>query len=514
MKNDYPLSYEKTNLTNSEEKKVLLINPPRNHYLNSNQLVIGLPLGIMSLAAYLQRHSISVSILDCLTESFEVKQKDNYITYGMPLDELARRVSLVDPDIIGITFPFSTQYDICLETVKIIKQALPHVLIIVGGPHVTVAADELMKASSQIDVCVIGEGERTLCELVDSYNRKNKTFTFLDKIEGIVYKDANGDLQHTKLRENIINLDELGYPAYDLVDMKKYLRNEYSYSRLPGLENINRINMITSRGCPHNCSFCSVHLSMGRGWRAHSAEYIIKHIEFLINNFGVKYIHFEDDNFTLDVKRFDRIMNMIVERSIKINWDNQNGMRADKWTRERLLKAKNSGCAMLVIAIESGNQEVLDFIIGKKLKLRDVIATVRMANKVGIPIFAFFVIGFPGETIAQMKQTLQYSIKLYIQYGVSSAIMVATPFLGTRLHKICIENGYIIKPITPQNIVNATLDNTDSIIRTPLFGPEDIKLLSTWYRRRMFKAKFVRLLFRPKEAFRRALNKVQHSSKG
>lgn len=498
--------------------KVLLINPPRNQYPNSNQLVIGLPLGLMSLAAYLQKRSISVSILDCLIDSFESQQKNNYITYGMSFNELKARVSQANPDIIGVTFPFSTQSDICLETVKIIKQALPQVLIIVGGAHVTVASDELMNASSQIDVCVIGEGEKTLYELVNNYSSGNKTFTSLDKIKGLVYRDANGDLQHTKLRENIINLDELGYPAYDLVDMEKYLRNKYTYSRPPGLEDVNRINMITSRGCPHDCVFCSIHLSMGRRWRAHSAEHIVKHIELLVENFGVKYIHFEDDNLSLDVKRFDRIIDMIAERGIKINWDNQNGMRADKWTYERLLKAKNSGYAMLVIAIESGNQEVLDHIIGKKLKLKDVIATVKMGKKVGIPMFAFFVIGFPGETIAQMKQTLKYSMKLYILYGVSSAIMVATPFLGTRLHKICLENGYIIKPITPQNIANATLDNTDSIIRTPLFGPEDIKLLSKWYKRRMSISKYFRLvrllLINPKVVFKKALSKFQHFCKG
>jgi anaerobic magnesium-protoporphyrin IX monomethyl ester cyclase len=493
-------------------KKVLLINPPRNHYPNSNQLVIGLPLGLMSLATYSQRRSISVSILDCLIDSFEVQQKDNYITYGMPLNELKRRVSHADPDIIGITFPLSTQYDICLEAVKIIKQALPPVPIIVGGAHVTVAADELMNASSQIDICVIGEGEKTLYELVDNYSKRYKAFTALDKTKGIVYRDANGDLQHTNLREKIINLDELGYPAYDLVDMGKYVNNKYSYVRHvrpPGLEDINRINMITSRGCPHNCVFCSIHLSMGKRWRAHSAEYIVKHIEFLVDKFGVKYIHFEDDNLSFDVKRFDRIMDMIAERGIKINWDNRNGMRADKWTYERLLKAKNSGCSMIAIAIESGNQEVLDHIIDKKLKLKDVIETVKIGKKIGIPMSAFFVVGFPGETIAQMKETLKYSIRLYILYGVSSAIMVATPFLGTRLHKICMKNGYIVKPITPQNIVNAMLNNSDSIIRTPLFGPEDIKSLSIWYRRQMSIAKYIRLLFNKKVVFKKVLNKFR-----
>ena len=110
------------------------------------------------------------------------------------------------------------------------------------------------------------------------------------------------------------------------------------------------------------------------------------------------------------------------------------------------------------------------------------------------------------------------TIKLYILYDVLSFVMIATPFLGTRLHKICVENGYITKPMTPQNTVNATLDNPDSIIHTSSWGPEDIKRLSIWYRRRMYIAKYIRLLFDPtrfvKVVFKKALNKYQHFAKG
>ena len=216
-------------------KRVLLINPPRNQYSSSNQLVVGLPLGLMSLASYLQKHSISVSILDCLTECFEAKQNKNYITYGMPLDELSRRVSCADFDIIGISFPFSTQSDICIETVNVVKKALPRALIIAGGAHVTVAASELMRASSQIDVCVIGEGEKTLYELVNNYNSENKAFASLGKIKGIVYRDALGNLQRTAPRENMVDLDELGYPAYDLIDTAIHIPADSFFALSNGL---------------------------------------------------------------------------------------------------------------------------------------------------------------------------------------------------------------------------------------------------------------------------------------
>jgi len=462
--------------------KFLLINPPRIHRPSFNDFVVNIPIGLLSIAAYLQKSpSLLVSIIDCLVESFEIHQNNGYIRYGMSFAELKRRVSATDPDIIGIAFPFSTQSDICIKTAENLKNILPHVLVIAGGPHATVAAKKILNGSSAVDICVIGEGELTLSELLDHYRIENHSFTSLNDINGIAYKDINGNVLHTKSRKYISELDNLPYPAYYLVDMEQYLQNKFSYGRRTPYVNAKRVNMITSRGCPFDCIFCSIHLSMGRKWRAHSAEYVANHIESLISQHDIEYIHFEDDNFTCDLKRFDKILDIFHEKKIKIGWDNQNGMRADNWTFDRLTNAKKSGCSMINISIESGVQEVLDKIIKKNLKLTDVMETIKLCREVGLPVVAFFVIGIPGETVDEMKKTLLFAIKLHKYYNVDSAIMVATPFYGTRLYELCKEKGYISEANISRKLVNTTLNMPLSIIRTPSFGPEDIKSLSKWY---------------------------------
>jgi radical SAM superfamily enzyme YgiQ (UPF0313 family) len=136
---------------------------------------------------------------------------------------------------------------------------------------------------------------------------------------------------------------------------------------------------------------------------------------------------------------------------------------------------------MVNISIESGVQEVLDKIIKKKLKLSDVMHTIELCNQLDLPVIAFFVIGLPGETIDQMKKTILLALELYESYNIDNGIMVATPYYGTRLYRLCKDKGFIDESISSMNLITTTLDMPISFIRTPLFGPEDIKILSKWY---------------------------------
>ena len=147
----------------------------------------------------------------------------------------------------------------------------------------------------------------------------------LSEIQGIAYRQ-NGEVIVNPRRPFMENLDELPYPAYDLVDMEQYLSpSKIGYRSFQD----RAISMITSRGCPFNCCFCAVHLHMGQGFRAHSAEYVLDHIQYVVDKFKVKNIFFEDDNLTLDLKRFEAICDGIIERKIKIGWETPNGVRAD-----------------------------------------------------------------------------------------------------------------------------------------------------------------------------------------
>ncbi len=129
------------------------------------------------------------------------------------------------------------------------------------------------------------------------------------------------------------------------------------------------ISMVTSRGCPFNCCFCSVHLHMGRGFRAHSANYVLNHIEYVVEKFDVKNIFFEDDNLTLDLARFEAICDGLIAKKIKIGWETPNGVRADCLNLNLLQKMKKSGCKSVFFGVESGDQQILDNVICKSLTL-------------------------------------------------------------------------------------------------------------------------------------------------
>ena len=204
-----------------------------------------------------------------------------------------------------------------------------------GGPHVTLVPKEFLEEAKNVDIAVIGEGEYAMLEIAQHFEGKKQ----LSEIQGIAYRQ-NGEVIVNPPRPFIENLDELPYPAYDLVDMEQYLEpKKIGYRSFQD----RAISMITSRGCPFNCCFCAVHLHMGQGFRAHSAKYVLDHIQYVVDKFKVKNIFFEDDNLTFDLKRFEAICDGIIERKIKIGWETPNGVRADCLNLELLKKMKQSG---------------------------------------------------------------------------------------------------------------------------------------------------------------------------
>jgi anaerobic magnesium-protoporphyrin IX monomethyl ester cyclase len=155
---------------------------------------------------------------------------------------------------------------------------------------------------------------------------------------------------------------------------------------------------------------------MEKMFRAHSVDYIVDHIEHIVNKYRVKMIYFEDDNLTFDLKRFEAICDKIIEKDIKFNWETPNGIRADYLTSSLLKKMKKSGCQSVFVGIESDDQFLLDNIIDKSLKLKNVIKFAEICKKVGLKTGAFYVIGFPGETKENMMKTVEFALMLKRKY--------------------------------------------------------------------------------------------------
>jgi magnesium-protoporphyrin IX monomethyl ester (oxidative) cyclase len=451
---------------------VLLINPPQTYCRGSADYRAYFPIGLMNIAAMI-RDICDIEIFDCLASDFKTR-KDDEVNYGTSPEEIRKVIAEKKPDVVGISVPFTSQYRNAELVAVIAKEVDPKIITVFGGPDPSVRFKSILE-NQYCDYCVIGEGEQTFYEFVKNFSSPQSSA----KIKGLAYK-RNGIIQYEPRPFNT-NLDALPFPAFDLVDVNQYLQNKYLYWHRSNC-NIceNSISIITSRGCPYSCVFCSIKLHMGQKYRSHSPEYVIKLLRLCINKYGITNFHFEDDNLSFDKRRFEAILDCIIKENLEIQWDTPNGVRVDSLNYNILEKMKQSGCKQITLAIESGNQRVLNEVIKKKTKLEYMIDIVKCCKKLKISANAFYVIGFPGETISEMKDTTNLALKLYRDYDLFPFLMVATPLYGTELYEICIRNHFIKGNPTLEELY-ATQMRGNPMISTPDFSQEDIRQVLNEY---------------------------------
>ena len=447
--------------------KVLLVNPPQSFYPGSDLVSGNIPLGLMYLAAVLEKNDQKVEILDAFMANAAPRTVGDTFEVGLPFDQIKEEIRRRKPDMVGIANPFSTQIDHARKVADLAKEVNPEILTVVGGPHVTVVPQEFLNEAKAVDIAVMGEGEYTLPDIAKTYEGVNR----LIDVAGIAYRQ-NGEVKLNPPRPLIKNLDELPYPAYHLVNMEQYLnpiKIEYRSFKPRALA------MITSRGCPYGCCFCSVHLHMGSTFRAHSPGYVADHLQFVLDTYKVKNVFFEDDNLTFDMNRMKAICDQIVERKIKISWETPNGIRADRVNLELLKKMKKAGCRSVFFGVESGNESVSANIIHKDLDLNKVVEVAKACKKIHLSSGGFFIIGFPGEKKKDMQQTVDFALNLKREYDFGMHLLIATPSYGTTLYKECLDKGYLKTELTPRALAEARQTRGAPLIETIDFTPQEVK---------------------------------------
>lgn len=386
---------------------ILLINPI-DETMVKNSLGLNIPpLNLMYLASSLEEASIPVKIFD-----------DDL--YQLGAGTITKIVSKIDPDVVGITATTATIKN-SLNYLEIIKKEFPNILTVIGGPHPTFMPNEVLN-EEYLDLVVMGEGEETLVDVVNHYvKNENKDFA---NVKGVVYKD-NKRIIATDPRPLIENLDNLPFPARHLVPFKSYkLSNQAG-------------GMITSRGCVFSCNYCSSSLIMGKKFRTRSPGNVVDELEELVYKYGLKDIAFLDDIFMLNKKRAELIANEIKDRNLDVNFVASSRVNmVDKTLLESL---KSSGMQTLYCGVESGSQRVLD-LMGKGITLEQVNNAFKIAKEVGVDIVGSFILGYPGETVKEMDETIDFSIKLNPDYSQYS---ILTPFPGTPIYSMLKEKNLL-----------------------------------------------------------------------
>jgi len=270
------------------------------------------------------------------------------------------------------------------------------------------------------------------------------------------------------------------------------------------------IRMLTTRGCPYCCVFCSNHVVMGRKWRARSAENVVAEIEQIVQAYGIRQIDFLDDNIAFNRERLVKICNTLIEKRLNIEWCTPNGVRADALDSELLALMRKSGCQKILIAPESGVQRIVDDVLKKKQSLQCVENVVSAAHKVGIKVGCFFILGMIGETKEDIKQTIQFAYKLRHLGAEYFYFSYATPLYGTELYRQAKEGNYLTSDFSDD-----ALSAVQPLIKTPEFTTDDLRCLAAeanLVNPTVTHERLIRALRNPKKALEILLarNKIKH----
>ncbi len=448
--------------------RVCLINPPRIHPKSWGKPSAFQPLDIAYVAAVLERQH-KVCIIDAPTEGWRNLEEIDGKRYrlGLTNKEIAARIKQWSPDLVVITVPFSgwskTAFDVA-STAKSVDKNITTVLI--GLHPSTRAVDCLMHPN--IDFVVFGEPEQTVSELAGVLEQGK--VEELKKVRGIAFIE-NGKTIVNSPRPAIQDLDSLPFPARHLLPMKSYFA-AVKENPLRGEICKPWAIMMTSRGCPYNCVFCTIHAVMGKKWRARSPENVVEEIEQLVHTYHIKQIDFGDENITLEKKRMETICDLIVKRGLDIEWFTPNGVRADTLDENLLTKMKESGCKKIRVAPESGVQRVVNQIIKKNLDLKEVEKAVVLSKKVGIRVGCFFVIGLIGETKEDIEESINYAYKLRRLGADNFYFSYAMPLYGTELYEQAKCGGFLRDCFSDE-----ALSGVEPLIETPEFTADDLREL-------------------------------------
>jgi radical SAM superfamily enzyme YgiQ (UPF0313 family) len=375
-----------------------------------NEATVEPPLGIAYLAAMLQQHGHCAALVDANA-------------LGLDSEGVVRAIG-ASPRLIGISVNSFT-YQSALDLARLCRKAFPDALLVLGGPLAS-AAPEVLLEEFPCHGIIRGEGEFTVLRLVENMTKGAPAFD--GEVPGAMFRDPSTGAVTANPIVRITDLDGLPFPAYHLLPP---LRTYKSRARKRPMAAI-----VTSRGCPHQCTFCSKDVFL-RKVTFRSPGNVLAEIDQLVERYGVRQIDILDDNFTQSRARVEEIMDGLIARGHRLALNLQSGIRTEIIDEPLLAKMKRAGVYKLAFGIESADPAVLA-LCRKSLDLTRAEEAARAAKRMGFLVYGFFVIGLPGETEEGFKKTLDFARK--IDFDVANFCM-AIPFPGTELYRTVEREG-------------------------------------------------------------------------
>ncbi len=425
--------------------KILLIQPPIQDFYQTS--IRTQPIGLAYLAASLKAQGHEVEILDCQTErksSISIPPELSYLRdfypfhdrspfklytgyyhFGMGWKEIGQKIKDSKADAFGISSSFTPYHGEALKIARIIKEWDQKKMVVMGGAHVSCDPEGVLQ-SPFVDYAVLGEGEIRFPVLIEKIAEKD--FKKIAEMDGIGYRLKDG-LRINPLQTFIKDLDSLPHPARELFDPDRYRMRKKRSTMI-----------ITSRGCPHRCAYCSAHLVMGTSFRTRTPEAILKEMIECRERYDIQAFDIEDDNFTFDQERAKRLMSLVIENfgEGKLELSAMNGISFASLDEELLTLMKRSGFKTINLSFVSTSPLTKEK-MGRPKGTTEFDKIIEKSEQVNLNVIAYAILGMPGQTIEEMGDTLIYLMGKKVLIGPS----VYYPTPNTPLFERCKREGIL-----------------------------------------------------------------------
>jgi anaerobic magnesium-protoporphyrin IX monomethyl ester cyclase len=466
----------------SKPVTMLLVHPlgySRAHAGNdiSRKANIMPPLGLASIAAYLEKKEIACTLIDC---------------YAKPDAEPTIRDLLQStrPPFIGFSATTSSFLD-GVRLARMAKEVLPAINVVFGGHHVSALKEKVLQDFPIIDFTVVGEGEETLCELLEHQGED------LADVRGLTYRGGSGQVHFTGTRTPGLNLDTLPFPAYEKLDgyPQVYTLPIFNYPRSPNT------SCIASRGCPYACSYCDRSV-FGRTFRYHSSSYLYEHLRYLRERFGLRHLNFYDDQFTFNRKRIEDFADRMINQPLGLTFNC--AVRAEHIDLDLLRQMKAAGCWMISLGIESGDEALLAR-HRQNADLDRLREKIYLIKKAGIRVKGLMMMGLPGETEASINKSMAFVFSLPID---DINVSKFTPFPGSPLYETIHTLGTFQEDWEKMDCMHFLF------IPKGMTKPRMEKLFLKFYRNHFLRprvlADYLSMIWRSPDSWRRFLSNLRH----
>jgi anaerobic magnesium-protoporphyrin IX monomethyl ester cyclase len=427
-----------TNLLSVSRSPSLLVNLPLVKVSTTPFFVM--PPSLLSLAAYLRQNGEPASVLDlCVSRPHERNPADSD---AVALQRFEKRLLAERPALVGVSVMAAGQFKLARELCRRAKEHFPSCITVVGGAHVSQFPREILEHCPEVDFVVIGEGEPQLLALARFARTSANPHSWPD---GLAQRGSGGEIEVSPKRSYVKDVDALPWPAYDLVCFDDYRHDTSTWHNPYHIDLGVRVPVITSRGCPYGCNFCSVAASMGLRHRPRSAARVADELQMLHEKHGVRYFAFFDANFAQDPLRVIALCNEILKRNLRLTLDLPTGLPFNAATPEMVDALAAAGLIRTCVSVESGDAHIRNEVMGKNIEEDDMFAVVAAVRRhPQIFLVTDYVLGMPEDT----EESLEASCELIERLDTDDiALCLATPYPGTRLYEQCVRDDLFLPGI-------------------------------------------------------------------